>query len=572
MRPVLRHWYASLKQYGSDVGTTIFFYAIASLIGYVAIPPLIKGFLDVLEREGGNGGYWLIGIIAVKAIFYGLWSTGDLKIVRNQPLLMKTLKDDGLTSLLELDHRFFTSTALGGLVAKLKRYAKGIERVYDEITFSLVRITTVLVTSLIVVFIYVPEITLFILVWAAVFMTVIWQRVKRQSIYDREAAEADSKTTAVLADIITNAPTVVAGATQKREINAFENTTAQEEKKQLQAWIYQSNQWIIQRVFMIILYTGAMMYAYSEFVAGAATIGTLFLVHTYVESISDAMFGFGRSVNGIRRALADAIDMAEILDRTPEITDGNNMLPVPSSGHIRFENVRFGYQDQAYILDEFNLEIPMGQRVGIVGVSGSGKTTLLRLLQRLYDPQEGAIYVGDRDISHLRLDELRSLIAYVPQEPSLFDRTLLENIRYYSPDASLEEVRSAAKTAQIDAFIQTLSSGYATFVGERGVKLSGGQRQRIAIARALLADRPIVIFDEASSALDNHTEYLLQEQLLAAFEGKTVLIIAHRLSTVKPLDRIVVLEEGRVVEDDPHDVLVEANGRYAQLWKRHVSG
>ena len=225
---------------------------------------------------------------------------------------------------------------------------------------------------------------------------------------------------------------------------------------------------------------------------------------------------------------------------------------------------------QTRVFDGFDLHIPAGQRVGLVGRSGSGKTTLTKLLLRLSDVQGGRILVDGQDISQCTQQSLRQHIAYVPQEPLLFHRSVAENIAYGKPGASLDEIREAARQACALEFIEQLPQGFDTVTGERGVKLSGGQRQRIAIARAILADCPILVLDEATSALDSESERLIQEALANLMRNRTSIVVAHRLSTVASLDRIVVLDEGKVVEDGTHAQLIESEGRYALLWDRQT--
>ncbi len=243
------------------------------------------------------------------------------------------------------------------------------------------------------------------------------------------------------------------------------------------------------------------------------------------------------------------------------------------SHDISFNDINFWYTDgnvKTQVFHDFNLTIPAGQRVGLVGVSGAGKTTLTKLLLRLADIQEGQILVDGQNIANVTQQSLRRQIAYVPQEALLFHRTIAENIAYGRPDATMDEIREAARSANALDFIEALPQGFDTITGERGIKLSGGQRQRIAIARAMLADCPILVLDEATSALDSESEAAVQEALARLMEGRTVIVVAHRLSTVANLDRIVVLSRGYIIEDGPHAELVAKGGDYARLWNRQT--
>ena len=283
--------------------------------------------------------------------------------------------------------------------------------------------------------------------------------------------------------------------------------------------------------------------------------------------------------------------MTKILDEPTLVADNEDAEPLTvTKGDIVFRNLSFRYMDQespeksdstdadhtaasgtaGNVFTDFNLHIPAGQRIGLVGRSGSGKTTLTKLLLRLSDIQEGQILVDGQNISACTQQSLRRQIAYVPQEALLFHRTIRENIAYGKPDASLEEVRKAAAEANALEFIDKLPNGMDTMVGERGIKLSGGQRQRIAIARAILADAPILVLDEATSALDSESEKLVQDALVNLMKDRTSIVVAHRLSTVASLDRIIVLSDGRIAEDGTHADLIERDGEYAHLWDRQT--
>jgi ATP-binding cassette subfamily B protein len=274
----------------------------------------------------------------------------------------------------------------------------------------------------------------------------------------------------------------------------------------------------------------------------------------------------------INRGFGDAHDMTRVLDEPRLVDDHAGARPlVVTAGTISFCHLHFvyaGQDEQSAVFDDFTLEIPAGQRVGLVGRSGSGKTTLTTLLLRLSDLQSGRILIDGQDIAAVTQVSLRQQLGYVPQEPLLFHRSIAENIAYGRPQATEEEIFQAARKANALEFIEALPAGFDTLTGERGVKLSGGQRQRIAIARAILADRPILVLDEATSALDSESEKLIQEALIHLMAGRTSIVIAHRLSTVASLDRIIVLRDGRIVEDGTHERLLSARGEYAQLWMR----
>jgi ATP-binding cassette subfamily B protein len=265
--------------------------------------------------------------------------------------------------------------------------------------------------------------------------------------------------------------------------------------------------------------------------------------------------------------------MVQILDRPHEITDKPGAKPLTvTDAKIVFQDVSFSFTDAREVLEDFSIAIPGGQKVALVGPSGAGKSTLTRLLLRMFDVKGGKITIDGADIRDIGQESLRRAISFVPQEPVLFHRTLMENIRYGKPDATDAEVIEAARKAHCHEFIEDLPEKYGTFVGERGVKLSGGERQRVAIARAILKNAPILVLDEATSSLDSRSEMLIQQALDVLMRGKTVLVIAHRLSTIMKMDRILVLEHGAIVADGTHAELLAQNGLYANLWSIQAGG
>jgi ATP-binding cassette, subfamily B, bacterial len=270
--------------------------------------------------------------------------------------------------------------------------------------------------------------------------------------------------------------------------------------------------------------------------------------------------------------LTEAAQFTELLANPPTVVDPATPEPLrPAGAGVRFERVHFAHRGAPPLFSGLDLEIPSGAKVGLVGRSGGGKSTITQLVLRMMDIQSGTIRVGGQDISRLRQADLRGLIAYVPQDPAMFHRTLRENIAFARPGATEAEIREAADAAHVTEFAEALTDGFETLVGERGVKLSGGQRQRVALARAILRDAPILLLDEATSALDSESEVLIQEALWRIMDGRTALVVAHRLSTVARMDRLVVLDRGEIVEQGSHDELLAGDGTYARLWQ-HQSG
>lgn len=299
------------------------------------------------------------------------------------------------------------------------------------------------------------------------------------------------------------------------------------------------------------------------------TIANIVFLYSLSNSLLSNVWTMNHILRNVNQSFGDAKEMVEILDM-PYIVDDKTDKPLAvEDATIDFSHISFRHEEQKEkLFENFDLKISAGDRVGLVGVSGSGKTTLTKLLLRFADVTAGAIYIDGQDIRDVTQQSLREAIAYVPQESSLFHRSVYDNIAYGRPGASKEEVLKAAKLANADEFIRKLPDGYETMVGERGVKLSGGQRQRIAIARAILKDAPILVLDEATSALDSESEALIQEALGNLMKGRTSIVVAHRLSTIAGLDKIVVLNDGKIVEQGTHAELLARGGEYQKLWSR----
>ncbi len=298
------------------------------------------------------------------------------------------------------------------------------------------------------------------------------------------------------------------------------------------------------------------------------TVGELVLFSMMIQRMLWPLTRLGVTLDEYERAKAAARRTFTLMTTESEIRDRPDLrVPESVSGELRFDNLSFRYGDAGDVIANLTATIEAGKVIGIAGTTGAGKSTLVKLLLRLYEPSDGHIYLGDQEVRDIPLKELRQAIALVSQEVYLFHGTIFENIAYAQPDASIEDVRRAARLAEFDAFASSLPEQYQTLVGERGIRLSGGQRQRLSLARAILKDSPIVVLDEATSAVDNETERAIQQNLSKITQGKTALIVAHRLSTIRHADEIWVLEEGRIVERGSHDALLEQGGRYLDLWR-----
>ncbi len=387
--------------------------------------------------------------------------------------------------------------------------------------------------------------------------------------------ESDSALGAAMADAVTCNAIVKAFGTERREDERFGTVAELWRLNALKSWSREVDAGVVQSVLSLLLQAGLLILALWFWARGEATPGDVTFVITSYFLVNGYLRDLGMHIRHFQRALDEMRDIV-LFDRMPfGVADrpGAGELRAPH-GAIAFEAVTFAYANQREpVYRDFSLAIAPGERVALVGPSGSGKSTFVKLLQRFYDVGGGRILIDGQDIAAAGQESVRRAIAVVPQEPALFHRSLAENIAYGRPDASMAEIVEAARLAHAHGFIARLNDGYDTLVGERGVKLSGGERQRVAIARAFLADAPILVLDEATSSLDTVTEQVIQEAIERLMENRTTIVIAHRLSTVRRMDRILVFRDGAIVEQGTHeDLLNTAGSHYRQLFTRQAEG
>jgi ATP-binding cassette subfamily B protein len=378
----------------------------------------------------------------------------------------------------------------------------------------------------------------------------------------------------VLADGITNAITIKLFTGLSHEKGLYKEVTEKQRKLRRFSWNLGEIMDAIQGMMMIIIEFVIMYFAIDLYQNGQLTIGDFALIQGYLISFFMVLWDIGRAVRYVFEALANADEMVEILNTPHEVQDVRNAKELQvDKGRITFENVFFSYSKTRRILKGMDLEIKPSEKIALVGPSGAGKSTITKLLFRFYDVERGKIRIDDQRINKVTQESLRENLALVPQEPILFHRTIMDNIRYGRRDATDEEVIEAAKKAHAHEFIENLPEGYDTFVGERGVKLSGGERQRVAIARAILKDAPILVLDEATSSLDSESEALIQDALETLMKDKTTIVIAHRLSTIMKMDRIIVVEDGKVSMTGTHkQLLARKDNIYKKLWEIQAGG
>ncbi len=546
------------------------------------LPPLIVA--SVLQKLSNGdfvaGEVWqsfgTILITYAALLIFGTsgWRVVDYFMWRLEARVTRSLSQAVFSHLLNMSADFHANSFGGSLVSQTNKFVSSYVRISETTVYGIMPLLWGLVFTSAFLISRAPIFVLAFWVLTVVYVLVtiyVTRPTRRQAA---KFAQADSKQTGYLADAVTNVLAVKSFAGKDHEDSRFARVTKETQNalmKLAHMMQIQMNYFsFMTRSFQIV----ALVTAVISVLVFKANIATVFLVLSFTSLISEQLFNFStNSIRNYNRAFGDAREMTEILGLTPEILDPEHPAkPQIDRGEIAFNDVAFTHTGTSDALFEnLDIKIQPGEKIGLVGHSGSGKTTFTRLLLRFSDVDSGSITIDGQDIRDITQDALHQHIAYVPQEPLMFHRSLTDNIRYGNFRADQKEVLAVSKMAHADDFIQELPQGYDTLVGERGVKLSGGQRQRVAIARAMIKNAPILVLDEATSALDSESELLIQDALWKLMEGRTAIVIAHRLSTIQKMDRIVVMEEGKIVEEGTHKELITQNGTYAELWK-HQSG
>lgn len=512
-------------------------------------------------------------MLALVTLGYEIFFRIDSFVIANvRSRIEKNLEDNVTSRLLQKSRRFFADSFSGGLVAKSRRYLGSFATIQETIFYSFFMTTIRVVGTIWVLFANSELLGLVFLLWFVIYLGITASVLRYKRPLDEAYAESDTKTTAGFSDLITNVLNVKIFGNSKKEQDSYASLTREKEKAYRRAWNFSNVQYSVQSIALASLNLITLMVAINLWMKGVVTVGFVVLVQVYVGGLFHSMFGLAQTMTRFTEAVTRAKEMVQIFESDVEVKDPENPESVAMrQGDIRFDQVTFKYEGtNKPVLKKLSLDIPAGQSVGLVGESGFGKSTITNLLMRFMDVTDGSITIDGQDIRAVLQDDLRRHISYVPQEPILFHRSLAENIKYGKLRATKKEMIAAAKAAHATEFIEDLPQGYNTLVGERGIKLSGGQRQRIAIARVMLEDAPILILDEATSALDSISEKLIQSAFSVAMKNRTTIVIAHRLSTVKNLDRIIVLDKGKIVEDGTHDELIAKKGYYYKLWQHQA--
>ena len=579
-RTLERYWAVTASQ------GALFAANVAVTLGYVFFltfaNPLIVGRVVDLVAEGGvdADGVWptfgpYVALFVLANVVGQVCSKlQDYTCARLEIRAAYDLARTSFDTLSNQSMTFHANRYGGSLVSATQKFVGAYSSLMDTFTYALLPGAATVALTVGMLAPLVPAYVGLLSVVLAAYVVVVFKLYRKILPINAAASAAQNRLSGELSDSITNIMAVKAAGREGYEQEVFRRVS-EDVRRADSARMRRTIQTGAVTSSIIVL----MMALTAVFIAGGnawfgISGGTLVMMFTYTNTLTGRFNMMSATFQQVNRALGDAHDLTVALDEPLLVADdpGAPDLRV-TAGRIDFEHVGFRYADAEVgerVFDDFTLEIPAGQRVGLVGRSGSGKTTLTTLLLRLEDLSHGRILVDGQDIAHVTQTSLRRQIAYVAQEPMLFHRSIRENIAYGRPDATEAEIKRAAREANAWEFIERLPQGLDTEVGERGVKLSGGQRQRVAIARAILMDAPILVLDEATSALDSESERLIQDALSNLMRGRTAIVVAHRLSTVASLDRIVVLSHGRVVEDGTHEQLVTAGGEYARLWGRQT--
>jgi ATP-binding cassette subfamily B protein len=507
-------------------------------------------------------------VFAVHLLYRASGYTGLNWIVRSEKYGYDILSKH----VMQHSHSYFTSRFAGSIMSKINNVNSSVDRLIGDFLWTYTTAFVSLVVT--IVFLLLIDVRSALAFITLIVVLLIFNRkiAPKQAQYAETASSSQTNLRARLVDTISNIQAVRQYVQEKTEGERVEDYSEELKKNARKSYMYMEWTFFWNGFIMFIFSLLMFWFLFLGWQSGAVSTGDMVLILALYSQITGTLIFIGRAFNSGARAVGEIKEGLEELLVPYEIVDHKDAKPLKvDEANITWQNVIFNFENKN-VFSDFNIEIPAGERIGLVGQSGAGKTTFVSLLLRQHNVDAGKISIAGQDISKVTQESLRRAISVVPQEPVLFHRSIKENILYGKPEASDDEVIAVAKKAQAHDFIMELPEKYDTLVGERGVKLSGGQKQRVAIARAMLKDSPILLLDEATSALDSESEVAIQKALETLMEGRTVIAVAHRLSTLRKMDRIIVMEAGQVIEDGNHKSLSQAGGVYERLWNHQAGG
>jgi ATP-binding cassette, subfamily B, bacterial len=574
---VLKYFWQVIRKFKVSFFLTVSFTVIVSIF-YVYIPLQYLKLWDVLKANNFSFIYSAQSIVIFILVLNLIsWTFRRIIVFSNayfQAGVMAGLREQAFSYMIGHSHTFFSNNFGGSLTNKINKYARAFEKLADRMITDGLPLFIRVIGTVIAIYTLLPKYAIILGLFCAVFLITALVITRYKLKYDIIASESDTKTTGALSDSIGNHSSIQLFTGHEYEEKRVGDVIEKQRHATAFNWYLWEALGSIEAFYSVAIEFVIFWFALKDWGLGLISLSVMVLLQTYLIRLVDNLFNFAGIVRAFYDAFADAQEMTAILNTPYAVIDNETKTISKIKGNVVFDNVTYVYeQNNKKIFDNFSITIPAGQKIAIVGSSGAGKSTFVRLLMRLFNLTSGKITIDSIDINSITQKNLREQIAFVPQDPVLFHRTLMENIRYGRRDATDEEVKKAASLAHCDDFIDELPKGYDTYVGERGVKLSGGERQRVAIARAILKNAPVLVLDEATSSLDSHSESLIQDALHSLIQGRTTIVIAHRLSTIREMDRIVVISHGKIVEDGTHDeLIIKKNGLYKKLWDLQAGG
>ncbi len=546
--------------------------ALASSVAY-----LFKLITNAAAAIPSGGSYdavvfWAITYIVVLGVGKIMWRVAGFAAARWATGAAATARF-ALTSYVTLHSRsYFSDRFSGSIMNKIRHATAGVRETIDMILWEFLEVGVSVIVSFVLAWFVSPLIALVFIAWVILmFLINMYLGIQRVPLATH-AHMLETQINGATVDLLSNVSAMQEYARREFEIERLKSMSELRRQAHLRSWFFGEWTRALNSVLLVVFGSVLIYMAVALAKTGALSVGDIVLIIAIIFRIEGQLQSLGSNFNKFAETWGEISESLEEIIEPHEIPDKLGALNLRiENADISFDQMTFGFHSQP-VFKGLSLVIPSGQRVGLVGRSGAGKSTLIRLLMHHHDVLSGTIKIGGIDIASVTQESLRRSISIVPQEPLLFHRTIRENISYGKPDASEDDIRAAAQQAQAHEFIERLSDKYESMVGERGVKLSGGERQRIAIARAILKSAPILLLDEATSALDSESEVNIQKALQSLMEGKTVIAIAHRLSTLRQMDRIIVLDRGSIIEEGTHESLVAGKGVYAELWNHQAGG